>query len=111
MHLARIEAEDTTQPRSNRRPMRSAAKSVYSCALTAAALASLLGCGNTYRPVVSAINPVGPAGQPQKYAIAVSSPSQTLPGLVTIVDFSGDTVLITANIGVAPVLSRHSTRG
>jgi YVTN family beta-propeller protein len=102
LHLARIEAEDTTQPQSNRRPTRSAAKSVYSFALTAAALASILGCGNTYRPVVSAINPVGPAGQPQKYAIAVSSPSQTLPGLVTIVDFSGDSVLITANLGVAP---------
>jgi YVTN family beta-propeller protein len=65
-------------------------------------LASILGCGNTYRPVVSAINPVGPAGQPTKYAIAVSSPSTTLPGLVTIVDFAGDTILITANVGVAP---------
>jgi len=51
---------------------------------------------------VSAINPVGPAAQPTKYAIAVSSPSPTSPGLVTIVDFSGDTVLITANLGVAP---------
>ncbi|HEY6412723.1 MAG TPA: YncE family protein [Edaphobacter sp.] len=102
MHLARIEAKDTTQPQSNRRPTRSAAKSASSFALTAAALASILGCGNTYRPVVSAINPVGPAGQPTKYAIAVSSPSPTSPGLVTIVDFSGDTVLITANLGVDP---------
>jgi YVTN family beta-propeller protein len=102
LHLARIEAEDTTQPQSNRRPTRSAAQSVYSFALTAAALASILGCGNTYRPVVSAVNPVGPAGQPTKYAIAVSSPSPTSPGLVTIVDFSGDTILITANLGVAP---------
>lgn len=100
MHLARI--EDTTQPQSNRRPTRSAVKSVSSFALTAAALASILGCGNTYRPVVSAVNPVGPASQPTKYAVAVSSPSSTSPGLVTIVDFSGDTVLITANLGVAP---------
>jgi YVTN family beta-propeller protein len=100
LHLARI--EDTTQPQSNRRPTRSAAKSVYLFALTAAALVSILGCGNTYRPVVSAVNPVGPAGQPPKYAVAISSPSQTLPGLVTFVDFSGDTVLITANLGVAP---------
>ena len=100
MHLARI--EDTTQPQSNRRPTRSAAKSVSLFALTTAALTSILGCGNTYRPVVSAVNPVGPAGQPTKYAIAVSSPSLTNPGLVTIVDFSGDTILITANIGIAP---------
>jgi len=98
LHLARIEAEDTTQPQSNRRPTRSAVK----FAVSAAALASILGCGNTYRPVVAAINPVGPAGQPTKYAIAVSSPSSTSPGLVTIVDFSGDSVLITANLGVAP---------
>ena len=56
------------------------------------------GCGNTYRPVVSAINPVGPAGQPTKFAIAVSSPAPNAPGLVTIVDFSGDTILSTPSI-------------
>ena len=65
-------------------------------------LAALSGCGNTYRPVVTAINPVGPASQPQKYAVAISDPGNGLPGLLTIVDFSGDTVLITANVGVAP---------
>lgn len=58
----------------------------------------IAGCGQQYRPVVSAINPVGPAGQPTKYAVAVSSPSSTLPGLVTFVDFSGDTVLSTPSI-------------
>lgn len=52
------------------------------------------GCGNSYRPVVSAINPVGPAGQPTKYAVAVSNPGGSR-GLVTVVDFSGDTVLST----------------
>ena len=67
-----------------------------------AALVGATGCGNTYRPVVSAINPVGPAGQPQKYAVAVSSPSPTSNGLLTIADFSGDTVLITATLGVNP---------
>jgi DNA-binding beta-propeller fold protein YncE len=65
-------------------------------------MASVVGCGNTYRPVVSAINPVGPAAQPQKFAVAISTPSATAPGLVTFVDFSGDTVLITAQIGVNP---------
>jgi DNA-binding beta-propeller fold protein YncE len=68
----------------------------------AAVVVTLAGCGNTYRPVITAINPVGPAGQPQKYAVAVSSTGATTPGLVTIVDFSGDTVLITANIGPNP---------
>ncbi|MGH9595520.1 MAG: YncE family protein, partial [Edaphobacter sp.] len=65
-------------------------------------MASLLGCGNTYRPVVSAINPVGPAGQPQKFAVVISSPSPSAAGLVNFVDFAGDTVLITAQIGVNP---------
>jgi hypothetical protein len=70
-------------------------------------LLAVAGCGNNYRPVITAINPVGPASQPTKYAVAISDPNLgdpngTLPGLVTFVDFSGDTVLITANIGVKP---------
>jgi DNA-binding beta-propeller fold protein YncE len=68
-------------------------------------MASAIGCGNTYRPVVSAINPVGPAAQPQKFAVAISTTgtaAHPTPGLVTFVDFSGDTVLITAQIGVNP---------
>jgi YVTN family beta-propeller protein len=65
-------------------------------------MASLLGCGNTYRPVVSAINPVGPAAQPQKFAVAISSTGTTTPGLATFIDFSGDTTLITVQIGVNP---------
>lgn len=60
------------------------------------------GCGNTYRPVVSSINPVGPAGQPTKYAVAVSSNGPTANGLVTIIDVSGDTVLDTTALGVNP---------
>jgi hypothetical protein len=36
---------------------------------------ALMGCGAQYRPVVSAISPVGPAPQPTKYAVALSNPS------------------------------------
>ena len=115
----------------------------------------IAGCGNTYRPVVSAIAVVGPAAQPVKYAIAVSSPTQ-IPangpitfvgswssttayainqgvsylglqyvslqnanvghnpstsaaywsllanGSLTMVDFSGDTILVTAPLGLNP---------
>jgi len=46
---------------------------VVSAACTAVLF--LAGCGNQYRPVVSAINPVGPAGQPTKYAVAISNPN------------------------------------
>ena len=71
---------------------------------SAAALSILAaGCGNQYRPVVSAINPVGPASQPTKYAIAVSAPSPTSPGLLTFVDFAGDTVLSTPQVLSSPV--------
>jgi DNA-binding beta-propeller fold protein YncE len=64
--------------------------------------------------VVTAINPVGPSSQPTKYAIAISSTGASTPGLATFVDFSGDTVLITASIGVDPyflALSPDGTTG
>ena len=80
------------------RSVRAASRFVFAAAL----LTFVAGCGNNYRPVVSAINPVGPAAQPQKFAVVISTPSATAPGLVTFVDFSGDTVLITANVGVNP---------
>lgn len=63
---------------------------------------ALLGCGQQYRPVVSAINPVGPAAQPTKYAIAVSSPNANVGGLLSIIDVSGDTILATPQILPSP---------
>lgn len=80
---------------------------------TSATLGILLlaGCGNTYRPVVSSINPVGPAAQPQKYAVAISSPSDTSQGLVTLIDFAGDTILNTTLIGVHPQYLALSPNG
>ena len=76
-------------------------KNTASLALLTLSIAAA-GCGNQYRPVVSAIGPVGPAGQPTKYAVAVSIPSATSPGLLTNVDFSGDTVLSTPQILTNP---------
>ena len=78
------------------------------------AVFTTIGCGNQYRPVVSAIGPVGPAGQPTKFAVAVSSPSPTSLGLLTIVDFAGDTVLSTPNILSNPsyfALNPNGTQG
>lgn len=69
----------------------------------ALAMAALVaGCGNNYRPVVTPINPSGPAAQPTSYAVVVSSPSPTTPGIATILDYSGDTVMATAPIGPGP---------
>ena len=103
LRLARIEVEATSGVRSNQRSMRSRIGiKAMAAAGVLAGLAAVAGCGNTYRPVVTAINPVGPAAQPQRYALAISDPGNGNPGIVTIVDFSGDTVLITANVGVSP---------
>jgi YVTN family beta-propeller protein len=102
LRLGRIEAEGTPEVRIDRPSRRSRLQAISTLAFAAVSLGSLAGCGNTYRPVVTSINPVGPASQPNKYAIAISSPGPNLPGLVTIVDFSGDSVLVTANVGASP---------
>ena len=70
------------------------------CGGAALAIVALIaGCGSTYRPVVTPIGPSGPPAQAQSYAIVVSAPSPTTPGIVTVVDFSGDSVLAIAPIG------------
>jgi DNA-binding beta-propeller fold protein YncE len=68
--------------------------------LTAAALIS--GCGNNYRPVVTPVNPSGPASQPESLVAVVSAPSTTAAGIATIIDYAGDTVLAEAPIGPGP---------
>lgn len=80
-------------------------------AVALAALAPVLGCGNQYRPVVTAMNPVGPAIQPTKYAVAVSQPANVSSGLVSIVDFAGDTNLVNANLGPNPYYFNLSSTG
>lgn len=69
-------------------------------ALAAAAL--IAGCGNNYRPVVTPINPSGPASQPESLAVVVSAPSVTAHGVATIIDYAGDSILATAPIGPGP---------
>jgi len=68
-----------------------------------AAGAFVTGCGAGYRPVVSPINPSGPASQPQAFVGVVSSPSPTTPGIITVVDYAGDTIVAQASIGPGPV--------
>jgi len=70
-------------------------------ALTAAAL--IAGCGNSYRPVVTPINSSGPSAQPTSYAVVVSAPSNTSPGIATIIDYAGDTVMAVAPLGPGPI--------
>jgi DNA-binding beta-propeller fold protein YncE len=67
-----------------------------------AAVALIAGCGSQYRPVVTPVNSSGPASQPTSYAVVVSAPSPTTPGIATIIDYSGDTVMAQAPIGPGP---------
>lgn len=67
-----------------------------------AAAAMVAGCGAGYRPVVTPINPSGPAAQPTSLAVVVSSPSPTSPGIATVIDYSGDTVVAQSPIGPGP---------
>ncbi|SRR5579883_1333710 len=84
------------------------------------ALAGVSGCGNQYRPVVTPIAPTGPAAQPTAYVVAFSQPGLTSsstpsspcpntpstgaqPGVVTLVDFSGDNIMAQAVVGTGPL--------
>jgi len=91
-------------------------------AVLAAFVGMVAGCGNSYRPVLATIGAVGPAGQPTKYAVAISTPTPpgspcplpgqtTSNGLMTMVDFSGDTVLVTAALGANPYFLQLSQGG
>ena len=63
----------------------------------------IAGCGNNYRPVVTPINSSGPPSQPIAYVVVVSRPSATTAGIATIIDYSGDSVMAIAPIGIGPL--------
>ena len=63
----------------------------------------IAGCGSTYRPVVTPINPTGPAPQPPSLAVVISAPSTTTPGIATVLDYAGDTIAAQAPIGPGPL--------
>ncbi len=88
--------------------------------------ASMLGCGNIYRPVVTSIPPVQPAPQPTKYALVISCGSatnvsaptidqicagSTVPGIASLVDFSGDSLSARVYIGNGPRWVAISSNG
>ncbi|MGA2535878.1 MAG: hypothetical protein ABSF53_07685 [Terracidiphilus sp.] len=68
-----------------------------------AAVVVIAGCGSTYRPVVTPVTPSGPPAQPSTNVVVVSAPSTTTPGIATIIDYSGDSVLALAPIGPGPL--------
>lgn len=68
-----------------------------------AATAFAAGCGAGYRPVVTPINPTGPPPQPNSLVVVVSSTGLTTPGVATIIDYSGDTIMAQSPIGPGPL--------
>jgi DNA-binding beta-propeller fold protein YncE len=76
-----------------------------------AAVAGLAGCGSNYRPTTTPITGSGPAAQPSAYAFVISTPSASEPGIATVIDYSGDTVMATAPIGPGPVTFNLSSSG
>jgi YVTN family beta-propeller protein len=97
-------------------PMNSRGKRVLLIEIGAAIAVAVIvsGCGSTYRPVVTPINPTGPAAQPSSYAIVISSPSPTTAGIATVIDYSGDTIVAQAPVGPGPLafsLDENGTTG
>jgi DNA-binding beta-propeller fold protein YncE len=86
-------------------------RQVARLAVASSSALALVACGSSYRPVVSSINPVGPAGQPTKYAVAISSNGPSAQGLATLIDNAGDTVVNTTLIGVNPTYLQLAAAG
>ena len=67
-----------------------------------AATALIAGCGNNYRPVVIPVGTSGPPAEATSYAVVVSTTGTSTAGIVTIIDYSGDTVMDETLIGDGP---------
>jgi DNA-binding beta-propeller fold protein YncE len=89
-------------------------------AVTAGGIVALaVGCGNQYRPVITPINPTGPAALPSAQITVISQPgfaplaagvtgpcgvgTFSTPSIFTLLDFSGDSVIAQANGGNGPI--------
>lgn len=87
--------------------------------LLAAAAVAVSGCGNQYRPVITPIQPTGPSSLPTAGIVAVSQPdfvpvapgtvaacaagTYATPSVITLVNFSGDSIENQANGGNGPL--------
>ena len=76
-----------------------------------AAFAVLAGCGTNFRPVVIPQPVTPPPPQPQSFAVVVSTTGIATPGIATIVDYSGDTVLAQSTIGPNPLSFTEDANG
>jgi YVTN family beta-propeller protein len=92
--------------RGKRNPLVSRGRiAVLAAGISAAILTT--GCGVQYRPVISAINPVGPAGQPTKFAVAVSNPNPQ--DLVNGYSITGNVITVTISAPNPFVIGEQAT--
>jgi YVTN family beta-propeller protein len=82
-------------------------------------LAGAAGCGNQYRPVITPVPVTGPAAQPSSLTVVFSQPqlipgssattipcptqAYASPGVVTLLDFAGDSIMAQATLGNGPL--------
>lgn len=72
---------------------------------------ALAGCGQTYRPVVTPVNPTGPAPQPESFLIVTTTTGSDTPGLANVFDGSGDTLLTQAQLNNGPLAATLNATG
>jgi YVTN family beta-propeller protein len=84
-------------------------------------LAGATGCGSQYRPVITPVPPTGPAAQPVAFVMVMSQPGLVAPGtlpatappcpatayanpgVATVIDFAGDSIMAQAELGTGPL--------
>lgn len=86
----------------SRRAVMSQSFRILTIFAAAGAVLGLASCGSNLRPTVIPVLGSGPAAQPGSYAFVVSTPTPSSEGIGTVIDYSGDTVMATANVGPGP---------
>jgi YVTN family beta-propeller protein len=74
-------------------------------------LAVLAGCGDQYRPVVTPVNPTGPAPQPTSFVVVTTTAGNTSPGLGNVFDGSGGALLRQVLLGSGPLAAALNSGG
>jgi len=68
-----------------------------------AAALLVVGCGTNYSSVITPIPTPGPPPQASAWAAFISRPSVTAPGVLSTVDYSGDSIVDQALLGIDPI--------
>jgi DNA-binding beta-propeller fold protein YncE len=85
---------------------------LLSAGLVIAVAVLVSGCGNAYRPTITPISVSGPAPAPSSNVVVVSAPSPTTHGIATVIDWAGDSIMVSAPLlGVGPTTFSIDSNG